>query len=137
MELPCPYCRGTGKFRHERPANVSDKWWFNMVGQQMKCPLCKGQGKIERPVDALVVDTGLLFIKTLEKRVMVGCPDPRCDKWVDATEAFSRAEIKSPGGRKVAHSQVPEANFTAKCVNGHDVTISITPTPGHQMRPSQ
>jgi len=129
MVLPCPYCHGSGKFRHQRPPNVSDKWWFNMVGQQIKCPLCKGLGKIERPVDALIVDTGLIFIKDLERKILVGCPDPNCTLWVDATEAFSHREMDvKPGGSKVTHAQTPQKDFAAKCPNGHDVVLLITPS---------
>lgn len=128
MELPCPYCHTTGKFRHERPPNVSDRWWFNMVGQRNVCPLCRGAGKVERATDSLILDTGLIFIKTLESRILVGCPEPSCIKWVDATEAFSHREVSvKPGNAKTAHAQTPQADFTAKCKNGHDVVLTVTP----------
>lgn len=134
MKLPCPYCKATGKFRHERPPNVSDRWWFNMVGQAGRCPLCKGIGSIERAVDHLIVDTGLLFIKTLEGRVMVGCPDGSCQKWIDATDAFKKGEPQAHVGMDVTPQQkmanVPVRRFEGKCPNGHDVSIEITPMEG-------
>lgn len=137
MKLPCPYCHATGKFRHERPKNVSDRWWLNMVGTEMKCPLCKGAGHIERAADALVVDTGLLFLKNLDRRVLVGCPDPGCVKWVDATEAFSsRGMSAQVGGPKVAHAYKPQADFQLKCPLGHDVVLSVGPTVNKWNRPS-
>lgn len=131
MELPCPYCRGTGKFRHERPPNVSDKWWFNMVGQAFRCALCKGLGKLERPTDALVLDTGLVFIKALDARVLVGCPDPTCQKWIDCTEAFKQPEhrdVTVVPQQKTA--KVPVRSFVGKCPQGHDISIDITPQGG-------
>jgi len=127
MDLPCPYCRGSGKFRHERPKNVSDKWWFDMVGQRMACPLCKGAGKIVRGADSLVVDTGLIFIKNLDRRVLVGCPDQTCTLWVDATDAFGRREMSAPTGRAKTVADTPQADFAVKCKNGHDVVLSMTP----------
>jgi len=134
MRVPCPYCKGTKKFRHERPANVSDKWWFNMVGQLYSCPLCKGDGFLERPMDHLIVDTGLLFIKTLDQRVMVGCTEGNCTKWVDATDAFQRPEAPRHVGIDIVPRQksanVPIKKFEGKCPNGHDIVIEITPMGG-------
>jgi hypothetical protein len=132
MQVPCPYCKGTKKFRHERPANVSDKWWFNMVGQAFRCALCKGAGVIDRPMDHLIVDTGLIFIKTLDNRVMVGCPDGTCQKWVDATDAFNKPRQQRHVGLEITPQQkmasVPQRKFEGRCPNGHDVVIEIAPT---------
>lgn len=134
MRVPCPYCKGTGKFRHERPENVSDKWWFNMVGQAFRCPLCKAAGYVERPMDHLVIDTGLIFIKTLANRVMVGCPDGTCKKWIDATDAFNKKSEHRHVAIDVAPTQksvdVPVKRFEGKCSDGHDVVIDITPMSG-------
>lgn len=133
MQIPCPYCKGTKKFRHERPANVSDRWWFSMTGQAGRCALCKGAGVLDRPMDSLVLDTGLIFIKTLEGRVMVGCPDGSCNKWVDATDAFTGKASSHVGLDVVPQpkvASVPVRSFTGKCSNGHDITIDITPTGG-------
>jgi hypothetical protein len=125
MRVPCPYCKGSGKFRHERPPAVTDQLWFKIVGQAFRCPLCKGIGYIERPLDHLIVDTGLLYIKNNEKRTLVACVEPSCAKWVDATEAFTAKGIVGSGGGKTA--QVPQKDFTAKCPDGHEVTITIIP----------
>lgn len=134
MRITCPYCKGSGKFRHERPPNVSDKWWFNMVGQLMRCALCKGQGSIERGMDHLIVDTGLIFIKTLESRVMVGCPEATCVKWVDATDAFQKPSGQRHVGIDMVPRQksanVPTRKFESKCPNGHDIVIETTPMGG-------
>ena len=125
MRVPCPYCKGTLKFRHERPPAISDQLWLKIAGKEFRCPLCKMLGYIERPVDHLIVDTGLIYIRNSENRVLVGCPDPACTKWVDSTEAFTAKEMSVAPQQKTA--QVPQRNFTAKCPNGHDVTIEIIP----------
>ena len=129
MLTPCPYCKGTKKFRHERPANVSDRWWFKMVGQAFTCPLCRGSGVADRPLDSLVIDSGLIFIKTLDNLVQVGCPDPSCKLWIDCTEAFSSRDSSNEVGLGKRWN-VPTGDFTAKCMAGHDLTITITPSMG-------
>jgi hypothetical protein len=125
MRVPCPYCKGTGKFRHERPPAVTDQTWFKIVGQAFRCPLCKGLCYVERPMDHLVIDTGLLYIKNTEQRTLVGCPDPSCLKWIDVTEAFSTQAISVSPTQKTA--QVPQRDFETKCPNGHDLKITIEP----------
>lgn len=125
MRVPCPYCKGSGKFRHERPPAISDQLWFKIVGQAFRCPLCKALGYIERPMDHLIVDTGLLYVRDNEKRTLVACPDPSCVKWCDVTETFSTAESTSSSRGKTA--QVPSKDFVSKCPSGHEVVITIVP----------
>jgi hypothetical protein len=125
MRVPCPYCKGSGKFRHERPPAISDKLWLNIVGQAFACSLCKTLGYVERPLDHLIVDTGLLYVRNNEKRTLVACPETNCVKWVDATEAFSAKDVS--GGMTGKSTGVPQNEFAGKCPAGHEVMIEIVP----------
>lgn len=126
MRVPCPYCKGTCRFRHERPAAISDQLWFQMIGKAPRCPLCKTLGYIERPMDHLMIDTGLMYVRNNEKRTLVCCPDPSCDKWADATEAFSaEGSLIDPKPKRVG--DVPTKDFMAKCPNGHEIVVTIIP----------
>lgn len=112
MEFTCLYCRGSGRFRHERP-KVSDHSWLQMTAGTMRCALCKGVGKIDRPVDFLMIDTGLMFCRDRDNRFLVACPEPTCVKWVDCTSFFKT-----------------RTKFEGKCSVGHDIVIGLQPAPG-------
>lgn len=107
MEFTCPYCRGTGKFRHERPL-VSDHFWLQMTAGKMRCTLCKGVGKLDRPVTSPILDTGLVFCRTSEDRIIVGCPEFVCVKWIDVTDHFKQRK-----------------KFESKCPNGHVIVVDF------------
>jgi hypothetical protein len=89
---------------------VSDGFWAKVCWNGWQCPLCKGVGEIDVPIDAKVVNTGLIFCRTLDKRVVVGCPNENCVKWVDVTSFFEKRQA-----------------FEGKCPNGHVVTIDVEP----------
>lgn len=126
MKTPCPYCKGSLKFRHERPPNITDVLWYKMVGQAARCPLCKGVGFVDRPIDSLIIDSGLIYVKNNDKRVLVACPTPACVKWLDATDAFQSTEVSiSNPTPKVA--DLPQKTFVGKCSEGHEITIDIVP----------
>jgi hypothetical protein len=110
MEFACPYCRGSGKFRHDRPL-VSDHFWLQMTAGKMRCALCKGVGKLDRPITSPILDTGLIFCRTSESRILAGCPELACVKWIDVTDFFEKRQ-----------------KFDGKCQSGHVVTINIQPT---------
>lgn len=113
MDAVCLYCKGSGKFRHERP-KVSDHFWLQMTAGIMRCPLCRGVGKLNRPVESPILDTGLIFCRTREDRILVGCPEPLCVKWIDCTEFF---RVKGP-------------RFEGRCELGHEMMIDRTPMSG-------
>lgn len=112
MEFVCPYCHGGGRLRHGRPDGVSSLRWMRMFGTGA-CPLCRGAGKVDRPVNSLVVDTGLLFIKSDDGTVIwVGCPFPNCREWIDCTRFFK--------------ARVEREEF--RCPKRHVMTLGIEPT---------
>lgn len=112
MNAPCLYCRGSGRFRHERP-RVSDHFWLQMTGGTMRCPLCKGVGKITRPVESPILDTGLIFCRTRDGLTLAGCPEADCVKWIDVTSFFETRR-----------------SFEGTCSAGHAITMEATRPPG-------
>jgi hypothetical protein len=104
----CPYCHGSGKFRHERP-DVSDNYWIQMTGGTMRCPICNGKGKTRLRVNFMIRDNGLVFCRTIRGRTLVACPHDSCRKWVDVT------------------SIIKFSNFRAKCRNGHIMVFKWQP----------
>ena len=113
MESVCPYCYGSGLFRHERP-DVSDAFWLKMTREGTGiCSLCRGKGKLDRPVDSLMIDSGLMFCRTSAGLTLVACPAASCVKWIDCTEFFNVR---------------PKDAFRGKCVDGHEMTIDLVPT---------
>ena len=111
MQIVCAYCKGSGLFRHERPP-VTDATWAKFTGGKGICPLCKGKQYIERSLESSVIDTGLLFLNTLDRRILVACPDLHCHRWVDCTTFFT---VK------------PRKAFHSKCPAGHEIVLEITP----------
>ena len=114
MDAVCLYCRGSGKFRHERP-EVSDHFWLQMTNGMMRCPLCKGVGTVDRPLESKILDTGLIFCKVRDGRILAGCPEGSCVKWTDVSDFFRTKK-----------------HFEGKCPLGHVITLDVQPLSGEK-----
>lgn len=95
MTRPCPDCQ----------------LWFKLTSIVGFCPECDGTGTIAGPPGGNPIG-GLVFVSTKkgpDQRILAGCPDPGCPKWIDITP-FLKNKARP---------------FKAACPDGHILVIKV------------